>query len=367
MATRVALITPPLESSGGIGRLMSYVVALMPAENITIKLLDPRGSSRRPVLSVFPLARAWLELVLLALTGSVDLAHINLSSHGSSVRKPVLLWTCRLFRIPVVLHLHASEYPAFFAPLPRPVKALLRRTFANADLVVVLGLKWRDYVCRELGVLPHKVTVLLNGAPGPDAPPMPRARSSEPLKILFLGRLGERKGVPEILHALADPRLCAQPWLATFAGDGEIALYRAEARRLGLDDRVIFSGWVSTDDARQLLLTSDLLLLPSHAEGLPMSVVEAFACGVPVISTPVGAITDILDDGVNGVLVKAGDSAHLADAVLRLIEDEQLRLALAHNARRTWEDGLDIARYVPALAACWRRVSVGVQPAPTIG
>jgi glycosyltransferase involved in cell wall biosynthesis len=366
-ATRVALITPPLESSGGIGRLMSYVLALMPAENITITLLDPRGSSLRPVLSLFPLARAWMELVLLGLTRSVDVAHINLSSHGSSIRKPILLWTCRLFRIPVVLHLHASQYPAFFDPLPRPAKALLRRTFANADLVVVLGLKWRDYVCRELGVLPHKVTVLLNGAPGPDATRSPGTGTSHPFKILFLGRLGARKGVPEILHALADPRLCALPWLATFAGDGDIGLYRTEATRLRLDDRVIFSGWVSAHDAQQLLLTSDLLLLPSHAEGLPMCVIEAFACGVPVVSTPVGAITDILADGVNGVLVDAGDSAHLADAILSLIQDEQLRLALAQNARRTWEDGLDIARYVPALAACWRRVSVGAEPAQPIG
>jgi len=361
MATRVALITPPLDSSGGIGRLMSYVVTAMSADDITIRLLDPRGRSLRPILSVFPLARAWLELVRLVLTRRVDVAHINMSSHGSSIRKPVMLWTCRLFRVPVILHLHASEYPEFFDALPQLAKAFLRRTFSNADAVLVLGLRWQDYVCRELRVPAQKVTVLLNAAPGPDVIRAPQARGSDPLRMLFLGRLGKRKGVPEILQALADSRVRHESWIAVLAGDGDIALYRAEAERLGIDDRVTFSGWVDANDAQQLLIESDLLLLPSHAEGLPMSVIEAFAHGVPVVGTPVGAIPDILENGVNGLLVQSDDSVQLAEAILTLLHDEPQRLRLAENARRTWEERLDIASYVRELALFWHHVSAGTQ------
>lgn len=358
MATRIALITPPLDSSGGIGRLMSYVLASMPRTEAEIYVLDPRGHSQRPIWSVFSLARAWVTLVALGVARRVDVAHINMSSHGSSVRKPIMLWTCRMLRIPVILHLHASEYPAFFSTLPPLAKRFLRRTFAAADVVLVLGSQYREYVCNDLAVPARKVRVLLNGSPGPDSAPVRAPRSgSEPLKILFLGRLGERKGVPELLAALADHRFDAVQWLATLAGDGDVAHYRAQARALGLGERVRFPGWVSTPDANRLLLESDVLVLPSRAEGLPMSVIEAFAYGVPVVSTAVGAIGDIVEHGFNGLLVPAGDSAPLADALLTLLADDSLRRRLACNARRTWENELDIASYARKLTSYWQTTS----------
>jgi glycosyltransferase involved in cell wall biosynthesis len=359
MALRVALITPPLDSSGGIGRLMSYVLGSLPDDRIAVRLLDPRGRSRRPALSIFPLARAWLALLLLGLARRVDVAHINLSSHGSSIRKPVMLWTCRLLRIPAILHLHASEYERFYATLPRPVKALLRRTFASADAVLVLGEHYRRYVCEELGVPPRKVRTLLNGCPGPRTAGDPAPRGSDPLRILFLGRLGTRKGVPQALAALADARISRERWVAALAGDGEVALYRDQARSLGIDDRVSFPGWVDAGQASRLLRESHLLLLPSHAEGLPMSVIEAFAHGVPVVSTPVGAISDIVEHDVNGLLVPPGDSAALTEALLRLLGDEPLRLRLAANARRAWEKRLSIAAYTRELTSCWQALSGG--------
>lgn len=356
MAKRIALITPPLDSSGGIGRLMSYVLALLPLTEAKIHVLDPRGRSQRPILSVFPLVRAWVTLVALGLARRVDVAHINMSSHGSSVRKPIMLWTCRMLRIPVILHLHASEYPEFFSTLPSLAKRFLRRTFAAADVVLVLGSHYREYVCNELAVPACKVKVLLNGSPGPDCAPM-RTRRSEPLKILFLGRLGERKGVPELLAALADRRLTAVQWLATLAGDGDVAHYRAQASALGLGERVRFPGWVSTPQANRLLLESDVLVLPSRAEGLPMSVIEAFAYGVPVVSTAVGAIGDVVEHGVNGLLIPVGDSTPLANALLMLLDDDSLRRRLACNARRTWENELDIASYAQKLTSYWQTTS----------
>jgi glycosyltransferase involved in cell wall biosynthesis len=356
-ATRVALITPPLDSSGGIGRLMSYVVSSIPADDIDIRVLDPRGPSQRPVLSIAPLMRAWLELVILGVAGRVDVAHINMSSGGSSLRKPVMLWTCRLFRVPVVLHLHASEYPEFFASMPRAAKALLRRTFSRADIVLVLGVRWQQYVCRELRVPAAKVSVLLNASPGPDLAPTLHPRNGDPLRVLFLGRLGKRKGVPEILQALADVRVRERAWTAVLAGDGDIAHYRLEARRLGLDDRVIFRAWLDAEEVSRLLADSHVLLLPSRAEGLPMAMVEAFAHAVPVVGTPVGAMPDVLEGGINGLIVRAGDSGQLADALLTLLDDEELRLRLARNARRTWEERLDIVAYTRSLAMCWRGVS----------
>ena len=357
MAIRVALITPPLDASGGVGRMMSYVVGSLPGKDIEITLLDTRGHSPHPALSIFPLQLAWLRLIFLGVGRRVDVAHINMSSHGSTMRKTAMLWTCRACSIPTVLHLHSGYYPEFYTKARGHLKAFLRRTFATADLVIVLGSVWRDFVCNQLGVSPNKVIVLPNGAPGPALVRAPQSRERAPLRMLFLGRLCKPKGVPELLAALASTDVRGKRWTARLVGDGDLAAHRAEAERLGIADRVEFLDWVDAERAQQLLAESHLLLLPSHAEGMPMSLIEAFAHGLPAIATPVGAIPDFLEHGSNGLLVTPGDPTQLADAILTILRDEPLRLRLAANARRTWEQKLDIASYTRTLVSHWRHLS----------
>ena len=151
MTTRVVLIGPPLEASGGVGRVMSYVMPASAPENIEIKVLDTRGRSAHPMLSIFPLARSWLRLMWLGLTGRVDVAHINISSHGSTIRKATMSWTCRLLRIPTILHLHSGHYPEFFARSPLIGRAIMRRTFSSVDLVIVLGSVWQEFAAASCG------------------------------------------------------------------------------------------------------------------------------------------------------------------------------------------------------------------------
>jgi glycosyltransferase involved in cell wall biosynthesis len=353
----VALVTPPLDSSGGIGRLMSYVVATVPSSDYDIVLLDSRGHGRHPALSIFSLTWVLVSLVGMKAMRRVDLAHINMAERGSSVRKIAVGGVCRLLRIPFVLHLHASEFQAFFDPLPTPLKALVRCTFSNADLVLVLGQAWRDYLCDDVGLPRNRVSILLNAAPGPSGPAQLKAKVGDPLNLLFLGRLGIRKGVPELLTALSDHRLRNERWVATLAGDGDVNLYRKEAQRLDLADRLTFPGWVSMAETQELLRQSDVLVLPSHAEGLPMSVIEAFANSVPVVSTRVGALPDVIENGVNGLLIEPGNSGELLNALMTLLHDDNFRMTLAKNARRTWERHLDMATYTTTLTSNWRRLA----------
>src|SRR5262249_21780432 len=157
------------------------------------------------------------------------------------------VWVCRLARVPVVLHLHASSYPEFYARLPRPARRVVRWAFRVPAAVVVLAESWREYACRVLQVPPERVRVLPNAVPGPDRLGIRRRASGEPLEVLFLGRLGARKGVPELLAALADPRLRSAPWRATLAGDGDGDRFRRQAVQLGVGERVSFPGWIDAE------------------------------------------------------------------------------------------------------------------------
>ena len=351
---RIALISPPLNASGGIGRLMSYVLAQLDSQQVAVRHIDSRGRSSRPILSFFPMLRASLTLIALKATHRVDIVHINIAHRGSTVRKGAIAWLCYLMRIPTVLHLHSFEYEDFVRNLPPLFQRVIRKMFQRADHIIVLGRIWENFLNEELGVSKRKVSILYNAAPGP--PELVSRHSGlneENVRLLFVGQLGVRKGVPELLQALSRiPRL-PFAWSITMAGDGDIGGARQSALELGILDRVTFTGWLDSAQIRGLLESSDVLILPSHAEGFPMVIVEAFAYGVAVISSPVGAIAEIVLNNENGLLVSVGDVDGLEQAIKALCLDGPFRERLGLAGRRAWESHLNIANYANRLVEIW--------------
>ena len=118
-------------------------------------------------------------------------------------------------------------------------------------------------------------------------------------------------------------------------------------------DRVLVPGWLELRERDRLLRNTDILVLPSLAENLPMVIVEAFARGIPVISTPVGAIPEVIEHGRNGLMVPVGDEGKLAEALEQLIEDPALRRRLGRAARRDHAERYDFETYVGRLTKVW--------------
>ena len=185
----------------------------------------------------------------------------------------------------------------------------------------------------------------------PDPRPLPpRSRAAgEPCHLLFLGYLSERKGVPELLRALASPRVASLGWRATLAGGGPIDDYRRLATELGIAQRIEFPGWLDQAQVRALCGDAEVLVLPSHAEGLAMSVLEGLSYGLAVVTTPVGAHTEVIEPNISGVLVPPGDIESLAEALARVIGDERLRNHLRVGARKRFLEKFDVSIYAERL------------------
>ena len=359
---RVALVSPPLDASGGIGRLMSYVLALLEPQKIQVHHIDSRGRSSRPILSIGPLLRACAALVADKARGNVDVVHINMSYRGSTIRKGVVAWTCRALRIPVVLHLHTCEYEEFYRRLPSPLQRAARATFLRADHVVVLGRVWESFVVDELRVPRRRVTVLYNASPGPADIGFRKSRATrEGIRLLFVGRLGARKGVADLLTALSRVGADSGDWVLTLAGDGDIEKAKDLARELGIFHRITFTGWLDSPGVHDLLKSSHVLILPSYAEGMPMAIVEAFAFGVAVIASSVGAIPELVVDRKSGLLVSPGDIDALEQAIRDLCTDDELRESLARSGRGTWESRLEIGQYTERIIEIWRETAAGTK------
>lgn len=350
--TNVLVATPlGLGGHGGIDRLMDAVRGEVKDGRIgdcRVRFGATRGALGL-ALSPLYLTAFLCRMAALKAAGRVDLLHVNLSSHGSTTRKLLVCRVARMLAIPYVVHLHGSRYRAYFDRARPATQAAIGRMLEEARRVIVLGRVWRDFITERVPEARERIVLLPNASPAIE--PAGEA-AGDLVRILFLGRLGARKGVPELLDALAE--LDDLPtWAAVIAGDGAVAETRARVSALGLACRVAVPGWVDADRAARLLAASDVLALPSHDENLPLSVIEAMSAGLAVVATPVGAVEDIVTNGETGLLVPAGDSARLAEALRRLVTDAGLRARLGAAARDFHRCHLEIGGYARRLAALW--------------
>jgi glycosyltransferase involved in cell wall biosynthesis len=354
---RVTIATPlGLHGRGGIDRLNDMIfeaIAGRPELNICTDRLVTRGQ-RGFFAAQFVFAYALIRLWVASLRGGVDVLHIHLSDKGSCYRKTVLGAVARLLRIPYVVHLHGAVFNEFWsAASPRLARAI-NRLFEQSEHIIVLGRHWAGVVGGRLPNVVHKISVIPNATPPSLLDQIP-AKDGR-VRITCLGELGQRKGTPQLIEALG--RLADRSdWTAIIAGNGKVEESRAAVQRLGIDDRVDIPGWLDSTATNDLLCRTDILALPSFSENLPMVILEAFAHEIPVVSTPVGAIPEVVEHGRNGLLVPAGDVPALADALQRLIENHEMRRNFGQAARRDHAERFEMGAYITQLVAIWRKSS----------
>jgi len=336
-----------LEHGGGIGRMVGYLADEWKRDiaGPEFEILDPRGPGP---LKLWPRRLLSTLRTIQRHARSGALVYIHVAGRGSSLRKLLVTAFCRARDFPVVLHLHDYDYEDFCSSLPAPALAAVRWMFRTADHVIVLGQDARRTVTGLLGVPGERVSVLPNAVP---APASIIRQASAPVEILFLGQLSERKGVHDLIRALDRPAMRALPWRATIAGGGphqEVFEHQLAATMVA--DRVAMPGWLDRPATVDLLNRADILVLPSYAEGMAMSVLEGMAHGLCIVSTPVGALGEVIEPEISGLLVRPGDVEQFADALVRAISDDDLRRRLGRGALARFRHGFDAARYPARLA-----------------
>jgi glycosyltransferase involved in cell wall biosynthesis len=189
-------------------------------------------------------------------------------------------------------------------------------------------------------IAPERTRVIHNGIDTTRFSPSPR-RSDGPLTLICVARLDPLKSHDLLVRSLAALRSQGLDTRLRIVGDGPTrAAVEDEIARLNLGDRVELLGVRS--DVPDLLATADIFVLPSMAEGLPMTVIEAMACGLPVIASDVGGVSELVASNVNGLLVHARNQQALTDALRLLVTDAGLRRRMGAAGRRMAERQFDI-------------------------
>jgi glycosyltransferase involved in cell wall biosynthesis len=351
---RVVVATPlGLGGRGGIDRLndaLFRAVTEHPEHEVAVFRLVTRGQGSL-VFAQYVFVAALIRLLSARLAGKIDLLHIHLSDRGSCYRKAILGYAARILGVPYVTHLHGAIFFEYWSSAPLWISRSIDHLFRHSRCVIVLGRYWAQGIADRLPDVEDKIAILPNATPSNASVRL--ASADGRIRITFLGQLSKRKGTAELIAALQS-LACRTDWIATLAGDGSVEESRAIVRNSALESRIKIPGWLGESETDDLLDQTDILVLPSRSENLPMVILEGFARGIAVISTPVGAIPEVIDNGRNGLIVPAGDVAALANALERLISDPNLRRRLGSAARRDHANRYEISSYVQHLAAIWR-------------
>ncbi len=187
------------------------------------------------------------------------------------------------------------------------------------------------------------------------------ATSKTTKKVLFVGRLEPVKGVLVLLEAIARLKQRHPDMQLTVVGDGSSrGAIEAEAQRLGLTGMVEFVGYKTQGEVADLLARTDMLVLPSFAEGVPVVLMEAMASGKPVIASRVAGVQELVVDGVAGFTVPPGDRISLAERIERLFADTVARERMGQAGRQMVEQSFNVDVEARSLAQLFAGAQQGV-------
>ena len=344
---KILMVGPDLSLHGGIVSVVQgYLDGGLPEACDGFEYLGTGvGSSKLGKSIAFARALAHYERVM----PSYDIVHLHISARGSYKRKSIMARMARKAGKYVILHDHNGEFEKAFEEGGDAYRRDVRKTFGIADRVVVLSEEWRDYFAENV-CDSEKIVVVHNGVKVPAEPCSPCSNQD----ILFLGRLDARKSPDVLLRASRQVLERFPGTKVVFGGDGEVEKNKALAEELGIANHCEFHGWVSGAEREGLFARAAVYCLPSKNEGLPMSVLEAMARGIPTVATPVGGVPQVIEDGVSGFLVDVDDVDALSDRLNILLDKPGLRENVGAASRNTVTRLFNVGGSIKQLLALYR-------------
>ncbi len=331
----VVMLGPRYPLTGGMATVTNLLCESRLADLCDLRVIHNAKTTRegRSFLAGVGAQVSLVGRIIKSLSSGQDkITHIHTCSGFTFFRDCLHALVARGLGSRVVWHVHGGRFKQFLDKLPWAGRRIARLMLTRADAVIVLSNQW----IRTLeGFAPGaRWRAVPNGVAVPEEPTKVEANRC----LLFLGNLGRPKGASDLVEALIRARQKCSEVCGKLAGNetatGEMSKLSQRIRQSPQPEAVELIGIVKGRDKLERLEQAGFFCLPSYAEGLPMAMLEAMAAGLGVIVTRVGAIPEVITDGVEGFLVDPGDVETLSDRIVRLSEDGQLRKTMGAAARR---------------------------------
>lgn len=284
--------------------------------------------------------QGFIKILIRLSVGRYNVVHIHVSERGSVYRKIIIAKLAKVFRCKVIFHMHGAEFEPWYNGLTDGKKRFVKNCLNKSDGILILGEYWRSFISSLMDDK-QKVKVLYNAVQVSEN----NRYDTDARNLLFLGEVGKRKGAYDLLEAMS--------LVEDQIGDGQLFIYgsnpdgdivqRIEDQKL--QHCVRYMGWADPSQFEQLFAGIAVNILPSYNEGLPMTILETMAYGIPSITTDIAAIPEVVNQE-NGVLLQPGDIKGLAAAIVELIQNRDMRAVKSECAFHTIKDNFSTQRHM---------------------
>lgn len=306
------------------------------------------GSKRKRILFT---AKAYIKIIFELSKTKYDIVHIHASEKGSIYRKNVVATLAKFFHCKVILHMHGAEFETWYKTSSKKSQQRVQKFLAKGDKIIILGFYWKNFMV-SLVDDPKKIFTLYNAVSLPVDNPYNHSAQN----LLFLGVIGKRKGIYDLLEAMktAIPHINPDICLWIYGPDPELIIENL-IHKMNLNDRVKYMGWLSTSEKAQIFSNISINILPSYNEGLPMTILETMAYGIPNIATSIAAIPEVIDYD-NGILIKPGDVTSLSNAIVFLCNNPEVKASKSTQAYQTIKNCFSLSLHISQLLSLYREL-----------
>ncbi len=348
----ILMIGPLPPPTGGQSILVNTIVKSGHIEKITYKVLNVAHNEQstlgRVNVSIKFLAK--LFQLLFKKHRTVQLVHIHTSAGIAFYEKGIMGIISRVFHIPVILHIHGGKLEYMLHEANRFKLFFIRYILSRMSRIVVLS----NHMCQVISQTSITQTpVVVLGNPSTisfEHVHQKNANQSNHVTLLFVGHIKPEKGLLDLLAAYMDLKTdkeIAIRLIIVGAGDTQKNedYVKKEFYNAGAKD-VIFTGVLNGEALVKVYSDADIFVLPSHSEDQPLTILEAMSCGVPIVASDVGSISEVVINGINGFLIQPKDIDGLKNRLDLLCRDKQLRDVISEANLSNALEQFSIERYM---------------------
>lgn len=350
---RILIISPAVTVKGGISSVLKvYLCSKLIEKNRLYFVASHVDGSK---LLKFLVALKGLILTIENLIfHRIDVMHIHGSGDRYSLRRKYFFFLLgRLFKCKIIFHLHGGYFNENYSESSQKWKKRFKHLLNKADLVICLSKSWEKNIRKisdkaKIKVIPNSIFLSKIDS---------RKNSIKTdIVITYLGLVSKNKGTFDLLKVIRKLIQNKYKVRLLIGGHGDIKKLTSETVSLSLQEHVKYLGWLSVDQKSAVLNETDIYIIPSYGEGMPMSILEAMANRLPVVSTKVGGIPEMIVEGVNGFMVEPGDIESMYKRVALLVENIEIREKMGNNGRKIAEEIFNAEKRIAEIDRCYQTI-----------
>lgn len=328
LSEKIIVVGPKYSSpKGGIAQILKYYDDFV-FEHMKVIVNSSSGKVNNIILFVKSLIHLFFCLLF---SGEKKIVHIHTASKKSFIRSSFYVRLTKLMGHHSIMHIHSGGFKSYYES---GHKNFVIRILKKCDAVVVLTEEWKNVFKEDLKL--DNLVVIPNVIPKPmlDRHPF----NDEKVHLLFMGNICKLKGVYDMIEVINSMEIKSKKKvLFHICGNGEVEQCLSVINNYGLNNEIKFEGWISSKEKETFLNQCDVLVLPSYIEALPVSILEGMSYGLPILSTNVGGIPSIVENGRNGLTCAPGDTRQLEQNLIYLLENKDIRIKMGEESLKMVE------------------------------